>query len=320
MSGERQRDGLPGGAGRGAPVAPGGPGGPGSWWWGEAAATLGRQLLLLPLLPFRLLGLGLRAVEQAAAAAQPGAGQAGAAAPAPPAWTAPPRAAAVYPATAPGPPGAGTTIGAGWPAAAFAAGPAADVGLVPRVRPPAAAVAENRKSCACGAGAGAAAKSSETQPKEGKKMSCCDQNLSGCDLKVIQYSIVSVDPYIDDDHLRIVLPGHPVLILATQDDLDDSSFTAYAIARAQRQYPEEMDRYRAEYLRVCYTLLCRFTLPCVDYAREQAEALRAINRTLREKDKLPPGGSPPLPPPGDVGDEDERREGAARRRGREGKG
>ena len=118
-------------------------------------------------------------------------------------------------------------------------------------------------------------------------MSCCDQDMSGCDLKIVQYSIVSVDPYIDYDEDRIVLRDHPVLTIATQDDMTDADFTAYAIALAQRRYPGELDRYRAQYLRVCFKVICRFTMPCADYEKDQAEALRAINRTLRREKGLP---------------------------------
>lgn len=269
MSGPSRRDATSAGAGRGGPVAPGG------WWWGEAMVTLGTQLLWLPLLPFRLLGLGLRAAEQAATGGPRSAAQAGAA----PTQPAPPVPAAAF--DAGGSPSTGATIAAGWSAAAGAA----EAGTGSAGGP------AGQTSCACNAAdRGVAARSSETQPKEGKAMSCCDQNLSGCDLKVVQYSIVSVDPYIDNDHERIVLPRHPVLTLATQDDMTDADFTAYAIALAQRRFPRQMDLYRAEYLRVCFTVLCRFTLPCVDYEREQAEALRAINRTLERKSGLPEDG------------------------------
>jgi hypothetical protein len=241
--------------------------------WAEEMAQAGFQMMVLP---WRLLGLGLQAMTQAVDGAPRDAGHAGQG------------RLGMLPSVVPYPGGL--------------------VGLEDKVRPtpaeiersqetftgdvagPAVAVASpvGQETFAGGAASGgAAAGCSETHVKEDKNMSCCDQDMSGCDLKIVQYSIVSVDPYIDYDEDRIVLRDHPVLTIATQDDMTDADFTAYAIALAQRRYPGELDRYRAQYLRVCFKVICRFTMPCADYEKDQAEALRAINRTLRREKGLP---------------------------------
>jgi hypothetical protein len=237
---------------------------------------LGSQMLQLPLLPFRMLGLGLQALAQTLERGRQVAGQG---------------EAGRLPSVAPDPGSLVSSEG--------------------RIRPTGTAVDRSKDAITGGAfgqgavasssfgqetfaggaaSCGAAARCLETQAKEDKDMTCCcDQNLSGCDLKIVQYTIVSVDPYIDRDWRRIVLPDHPILIVATQDDMTDADFTAFAIARAQRLYPR-VRRYRAQYLRVCFKVLCRFTMPCVDYEREQADALRGINETLRRDKGLPPYG------------------------------
>jgi hypothetical protein len=106
--------------------------------------------------------------------------------------------------------------------------------------------------------------------------------MSGCDLKVAQYTIVSTDPYISDDR-RIILGPETI---ATSDDMTDADFTAYVIAKNLERHRDRFRGYRTQYLRVCYTVICRLTMPCTDYDKEQVDALRAINRTLREKGLL----------------------------------
>jgi hypothetical protein len=167
------------------------------------------------------------------------------------------------------------------------------------VEPTAAVVGPPERETFAGSAAsgGAAVDGSEDQAKEDKKMTCdCDQNLSGCDLKIVSYSVVSVDPEIDLDSERIILPSHTI---ATSADMTPADFTAFVIASLRGENREKLERYDPEYLRVCFRVICHYPLPCLDYEKEQAQALRAINRTLREKERghhLPPGSSHELAP------------------------
>jgi hypothetical protein len=120
----------------------------------------------------------------------------------------------------------------------------------------------------------------ETTNREEKVMSC-DKDLSGTDLKIIEYTIVSVDPNIEDDNLRIL---QPMTTVATTEDLNENGFIAWVIA-IYFQQPEHRRLGEGEnwkqYLRVCYCVQCRMPIPTVDCCQEQANALRDINRTLR---------------------------------------
>jgi hypothetical protein len=240
-------------------------------WWPETIVGLGAQMLRLPLLPFRLLGLGLEAMSAMPAMPamppiSPGPGAVGdgrwIAEPAPGAggWSAPPAPAS-----------------GGW----WLTEPAVSAG------PP-----EGEIFAGCAAGGGTAAGFSDQQAKEDKEMTCCcDQSLGGCELKIVWYTIVTVDPEFDDDDRRndggridagrIVIPGQTI---STSSDMTPADFTAYVIASQRGENRARLDRYDPEYLRVCFKVLCRYPLPCVDYEKEQAQALRAINRTLREKE------------------------------------
>jgi hypothetical protein len=114
-------------------------------------------------------------------------------------------------------------------------------------------------------------------------MSCCDQDLSGCDLKIVQYSIVSVDPYLKDSRRILVGPE----TIATSDDMSESDFTAFVLSNYMSDHripPRER-----QYIRVCFTVQCRLTMPCTDYDKDQVKALHEINWTLR-RDKGLPGG------------------------------
>jgi hypothetical protein len=136
----------------------------------------------------------------------------------------------------------------------------------------------------------------ETKKREEKDMAC-DTDLRGTDLKIIEYTIVSVDPNIEDDDLRILQPMRTV---ATTQDMTENGFTAWVIALFF-QRPE--DRRRAEvrlgtqdeswkqFIRVCYCVQCRMPIPKTDCCQEQANALRDINRTLRRigRDYRPEG-------------------------------
>lgn len=134
----------------------------------------------------------------------------------------------------------------------------------------------------------AVANSAPTPLKEERTMSSCgcsSNDLSGCDvLKVVQFTIVTVNPYINDNH-RILAGPYTVGITS---DMSDSDFTAFAIAYAEQETkrPRERDVNPAtfqldEYLRVCYSVVCRMNMPCPNYEKQQAEVLAAINRTLR---------------------------------------
>jgi len=137
-------------------------------------------------------------------------------------------------------------------------------------------------------GSVAAAEYVETKSKEDKDMSCCcDQNLCGNELKIVQYTIASVGPYLKDDDRIILGPD----VIAISDDMTDCDFTAYILAKNLESNRAKFDGYDTQYLRVCYTVMCRLTIPCRDYERdqvdvdrEQVEVLREINRTLKERD------------------------------------
>lgn len=110
----------------------------------------------------------------------------------------------------------------------------------------------------------------------------CSNDLSGCDvLKVVQYAIVSVNPYIENWD-RIIVPS---ITVAITDDMTESDFTTFAIAHTERYYRERGEpnplRGRVdEYIRICYSVFCRLNMPCANYEKQQAEMLAAINRTL----------------------------------------
>lgn len=125
---------------------------------------------------------------------------------------------------------------------------------------------------------GAAASVAETLNRKEKDMSC-DQDLSGTDLKVVQYTIVSVNPYTEDGERIIAGPD----TVATSDDMNPTDFTAWVIALYIQRYPERIPHRDKQYLRVCYCVQCRLTVPDADYDKQQVDALRDINRTLQRK-------------------------------------
>lgn len=135
----------------------------------------------------------------------------------------------------------------------------------------------------------AVAYSAPTPLKEERNMSTCgcSNDLSGCDvLKVVQYAVVSVNPYIENWE-RIIVPS---ITVAITDDMTESDFTTFAIAHTERYYRERGERNPLdgridEYLRVCFSVFCRLNMPCANYEKQQAEVLAAINRTLKEKNR-----------------------------------
>ena len=137
----------------------------------------------------------------------------------------------------------------------------------------------------------------ETTQREEKNMAC-DQDLSGTDLKIIEYTIVSVDPNIEYDEERIL---QETTTVATTQDMTENGFTAWVIALffqrpsdARRRAEERLgvdDENWKQYLRVCYSVQCRMPIPETDSSQEQANALRDINRTLRRIARDKDGGS-----------------------------
>lgn len=120
-----------------------------------------------------------------------------------------------------------------------------------------------------------------TTPMEDKKMSCCDQDLSGCDLKIVQYTIVSIDPFISDD--KRVLEGPKAI--AISDDLDEGDFKARVLGDYHHHHKEceHSKSEKRQYLRVCYHVECRFDSSCDDYEKSQAQSLERIGNILQEK-------------------------------------
>ena len=111
-----------------------------------------------------------------------------------------------------------------------------------------------------------------------------DRNLSGNDLKVVEYSIVSVKPELRDDH-RLLTGHHPYLISFT-DDMTGEDFVTWIVA-SYLQTPEgiakKVQHKDKKYLRVCWRVMCRFSIEDTDYQEKQADYLKDISQTLKEK-------------------------------------
>ena len=108
----------------------------------------------------------------------------------------------------------------------------------------------------------------------------CDTDLSGKDLKIVEYTIVTVNPNIQDDNERILQGTRTI---ATSDDMNDTDFTAWVIALFIQKHPDRVRHQDKQYLRVCYCVQCRMTMPEVNYQKKQADALDRINATLERK-------------------------------------
>ena len=120
-------------------------------------------------------------------------------------------------------------------------------------------------------------------------MSCssCDADaLSGCELKVIQYSIINANPYIedceddDDDDDRRVLFG-PNTISTTQN-LSPEAFTAWVIALNIQKDPDKVRHCDKQYLRVCWSIVCRVPLPAANYPKRELEVAQRQVKVLEE--------------------------------------
>jgi hypothetical protein len=205
------------------------------FWCPDPTAGIGGQVLQLPLLPFRILGLSLQGMAQAAQALASALGLAGPAA----------AAAAV---------GAGGGTGRDLRQATFAGGAASG---------------------------GAAADRLETPKKEDKKMTtCCEPIPNDCDsFQVVAYSIISVDPNFDGpDEERLLVNTTTAVVSGS---LTEDQIPAYAIAASC----DEIEGKNAQYLRVCFQVQCRYVMPCRDYDKQQAKALRSIAASLAEATK-----------------------------------
>lgn len=140
----------------------------------------------------------------------------------------------------------------------------------------------------------------------------CEADLSGTDLKIIQYSIVTVDPYLkdcdydDDEPCEDEEEGrghHPyqsprVLFgpstISTTQDMTEADFTAWVIAlNFGNPTARKVGRCEKQYLRVCYSVQCRLPMPDANYKKRQVEILEEISRCLcRDRDEGHRGGLP----------------------------
>lgn len=206
------------------------------------------------LLPFRMLGWGMQLMAQTGEGMQSladgGTGVRGSRAGAP-AWLPPPVQPPAWPAPpyAPQPPAAPTQF------------QSQGIGTGSAARP-----------------AGAVANLAETTNREEKDMAC-DKDLSGTDLKVVEYSIVSVSPNIQNDNQRLIFSD----TIATSEDMTDADFASWVIAMYIQRHPDRILHDEKQYLRVCHCVQCRLSIPDVNYQKKQADALDRINRTLERR-------------------------------------
>ena len=118
----------------------------------------------------------------------------------------------------------------------------------------------------------------EFHNREENKMSF-DKDLSGTDLKIVEYSIVSVDPDLED-YERVLDKSETI---ATSDDMTESDFTSWVIAKFIQDNPHKIDQKNKQYLRVSYYVQCRMSIPDANYERKQARALEKISKTLEAR-------------------------------------
>lgn len=137
----------------------------------------------------------------------------------------------------------------------------------------------------------------------------CEQELSGTDLKIIQYSIVNVNPYIDDcdederkkgevtkgevkegegneEEQAETKAGWNRRVLftdtiSTTQDMTEADFTAWVIAlNFQRPEARKVKHCDKQYLRVCYTVQCRLPVPEANYPKRQVEVLERMLKKM----------------------------------------
>jgi hypothetical protein len=121
--------------------------------------------------------------------------------------------------------------------------------------------------------------------KEKPMATCCDDG-GPSELKIIDYSILNVDPYLGDCDEeeegvspRVLYSG----TVTTTQDMSDEAFTAMVIAMYFQQPPEKRRKIPhcdKQYLRVCQYVQCRVPIPRANYQRKQVEVLEQISRRL----------------------------------------
>ena len=110
-----------------------------------------------------------------------------------------------------------------------------------------------------------------------------DENLSGDDVKLVRYQIVS----IERDRERI-LENDDELVT---DDLTGETFAAWVIARHFQGEHRPMIEKRKKYLRVCFRVLCRWPRQALRFESRQLGGLEGIERAIRARPREPaPGG------------------------------
>ena len=112
-----------------------------------------------------------------------------------------------------------------------------------------------------------------------------DQDLSGDQVKVVQYTIISVVPNVNDETRVLVGPK----TVAFTNSMTAADFTSWVIAINCH----ELDRLclNRKYIRVAYSVQGRFAPATPDYAQEQVIVLEQINQTLRKGFNIPPNGN-----------------------------
>ena len=118
----------------------------------------------------------------------------------------------------------------------------------------------------------------ETRPKEERSMAC-DTNLSGDDLKIVEYSIVNINPDIKDAQRILFGPA----TIAFTDDMTGEEFAAWVIALFVQDYPNKVRHDDKKYLRVCYCVHCRFKIEQAETEKEQVEVLKEIRDELARR-------------------------------------
>lgn len=105
-----------------------------------------------------------------------------------------------------------------------------------------------------------------------------DTDLSGDDLKVVEYTIVTVQSDLKDE--QRVLTSSPLLI-AVSDDMRPEDFATWVVSKwlQEENHPIEHDKKR--YLRVCYRVMCRLKVS----EEKEVDVLRDIQRTLAENNR-----------------------------------
>lgn len=112
-----------------------------------------------------------------------------------------------------------------------------------------------------------------------------DTNLSGDQVKLVRYSIVSVER----DRERKLDQGE----LLVADDLTPDGFASWRIAAYfQRPGHEEIPHEEKKYLRVCYRVLCRWQRESLHYQERKLDELRGIREAIEGSGARPAARRP----------------------------